>query len=342
MSIGGSSYQAVDSYLAIFREATWGTLQHSAATNATAIEFLSCNVKTAIKSESLNTLGFRGKTKRVQLEKSVAGSLETHLSPTESPLLMAVGLGGSIVTTSITGAFAHSLTVGDVVTSSIPSVSFNFMKGKTAWNYVGGRVDSMVISANVGEVAKITYEMIFKDSTIGATDIQSSLSYTSVLPFTFVNGVYRYNSTEAAADTTTAQECILGFELTVNNNLKSDTDARCLGSNIIAVLPPTRREIEFKVRQRFDTTTTYSRFTSGTVGSVELKFTGASITAEYNQDMEIRLPKVYYKTGDTEVTSPEDLLTTELDFDVLLDTMTSSGREMGVTIINNVNSYTSL
>lgn len=342
MAVGGDSYQAVNSYLIVQRESTWGSLQHSGATNSVAIPFLSCNIKTDIKSEKLDTIGHRGFIKRVPLERSVSGTLETHLNAVETTLLMGVALGGGITSTSLTGAYTHSLSVGDIVNTAPTAVSFNMKKGGQVFNYLGGRVNSMKITANAGEVAKVSFDMIFKDSTIGATDVATTLSYTSVLPFTFVQGVFRYQSSEANAATTTAEEPILGFELTVNNGLKSDNDARALGTALLSVLPPTKRSTEFKVTQRFDTTTTYNRFIQATIGAVELVFTGEAITAEHSNKMTIRLPKVYNRTGDTEVTGSGDILKTEINFDAILDTTTSAGRDIAVTVINNVPSYTAI
>lgn len=344
MAVGDDAKPAVNSYLAAFREATWGTYPATAATNSVAMEFLSCSIKTEIKSEKLDTFGFRGMTKSVQLERSVAGTLEGYLHPYESPLLFGVALGGGITSASLSGGFIHSISVGNITDTSPTAVSFSYKKGDHVWNYVGGRIDSLKISANVGEVAKVSYEMIFRDSTIGATNIQTSLSYSASLPFTFVQGIFRYQATEAAAATTTAAEAILGFELTIKNNLKSDGDARQLGTSTLAVLPATRREVEFKVKQRFDTTTTYNRFIQGTTGAAELRFTGPVFTSTSAETelCVIRLPKLINRTGDTEVAGSGEILTTEIAYDCILDTTTSAGREIGVTFQNNVGSYTSI
>lgn len=342
MAVGDNSQQAVNSYLAVFREATWGTYPATAATNATFLPFMSCSFKTDVKSEKIDTIGHRGYIRRVGLDKTVSGSLEMALHSEESTLLMGVALGGGIVSTSLTGAYTHSISVGNITDTAPTAVSFNYKKGDTVFNFVGGRVGSMVISANVGEVAKVSFEMMFKDSTIGTSSIASSASYSSVIPFTFVNGVFRYQSTEALAQTTTAEEAITGFELKINNNLSSDSGARKLGSNLLAVLPPTRRDIEFKVTQRFDTTTVFNRFIQATQGAVELIFSGTAITSEHSNRMRIIMPKVFNVTGDTEVGGSGDILMSEITYDVLLDTATTSGREIAITVINNVASYTAI
>jgi hypothetical protein len=265
------------------------------------MEFMSCSFKTEIESEKLESIGLnRGFTKRVQLNKSVAGSIEMNLHTIESTPLIANALGGAITTTpGSTGAYTHSISSGNFDTG-MSSLSFNVRKGDTTpWHYTGGRVNSMKISAEVGEIVKASFDLIFQDSTQLSDDISASLSISSVLPMTFVNGVFRYATTEAGAATTTAQECIQGFELEVNNNLAADAASRCLGSNLLRVLPPTRREVSLTITQRYDTTTTYDRFIQAQQGAVELFFRGPdSLTSDKFHEITIRLPKVYQNTPD--------------------------------------------
>jgi hypothetical protein len=210
------------------------------------------------------------------------------------------------------------------------------------WRYSGGRVNQIKLSAKAGEIVKCSYDLIFKDSTQQSDDIGTILSISSVLPFTYAQGDFRYGSTELLADTTTASEPIQSFELVINNNLVSDANARALGTNILSILPPGRRDIKLKVSQRFDTTTTWARFIQATQGSVDLKFTGANIggsTASYQ--MEIRLPYVYNNTGDAELGNPKDILSADIEYDVVLNSTatTTTSKDIGVTFINNVASY---
>ena len=340
MTIGNNYEMGVNSYVALFKESTYGTYPATVATGASTIEPLTIGIKTEIESQKLETISMnRGATKRVQLNKNVSGSMEQYLHPTESPLLMAVCMGGGIVTSSLTGAYTHSLTAGNFDTTP-SSISMMVRKGATNhWQYTGGRVNQMTISGNVGEVVKVAYEMIFRDSTQAGTSIVSSLSISSLLPFTYVDGSYRYAATEAAL-TSTASEKITGFELVVNNNMKSDADARGLGSNVIDILPPTRRTVEFKITQRFDTTTAWNRFVQNTQGSIELLFQGATITADNLNSCRIVMPKVFVNTPDPEVTGPNDLLMSEISFDVLVDNpLTTTGKDIAITFINDVASY---
>lgn len=336
----GSSYQAAkDSYAAMLKETTYGTYPATAETGATYIEFVSNSFKTEIESRKLDTLGHRSFIKRVQLNKNVAGTMETYLHPVESPLLLMNSLGGSVTTSSLTGAYTHSISAGQMNTTGVNSISFNVKKGDTTFLYSGGRVNTMKITAAINEPIQVSYDFIFKDSTVGSFDISSSMTLSTALPFTFVDGVFRYNSTESGAATTTSEEPVIGFELTVNNQLVSDNNARELGSRLLSVLPVTRKMVELTTTQRFDTTTAFDRFIQAAIGAIELKFSGQSITSEYDNEMTIRLPKVYNNTPDPELGSSAEILVSEMSWDVIADTGTSSGREIGMTVINNVSSY---
>lgn len=340
MTIGNSYEMGVNSYVAVFKESTYGTFPATGATGASTLEALSIGIKTEIESQKLETISLnRGATKRVQLNKNVSGAMEQYLHPTESPLLMAVALGGGIASSSLTGAYTHSLTAGNFDTSP-SSISMQVRKGSTNhWQYTGGRVNQMTISGNVGEVVKVAYDMIFKDSTQAGSDIATSLSISSVLPFTYVDGSYRYAATEASLTSSVAEK-ITGFELVINNNMKSDSDARGIGSNVIDILPPTKRSVEFKITQRFDTLTAWNRFIGNTQGSVELLFEGATISGDKKYSCRMVMPKVYLNTPDPEVSGPNDLLMSEIAFDVLVDNpSTTTGKDIAVTFINNTASY---
>lgn len=336
MAVGGSSYEAVRSYVALGKESTFG----SYASATTAVEAISCNIKTEIESQKLDQIGVnRGFSHRVTLGKNVAGALEQYLHPQESLLLLANALGGPIVSTSVTGGATHSISAGNYDTSTaINSLSFNVRKGQSqTFHYLGGKVNNLKIVGKVGEPVQLTAELIFRDSTLLADDIQGILSISSVVPYTFAQGLFKYGVTEGSLSV----EPIQSFELTVANNIVSGEDARSLGTVTVDILPATRRSIELKVTNRWDTSTTYNRFISATQGAIELAFVGSAITAEHNYEMTIRLPKVYNNAGDTEITGGEEILKTEIAYDVLLDgnPATSTARDIGVTVKNNIAAY---
>jgi len=337
MSVGDSAKIGVRSYTAFAKESTFGTY----ATATTAIEALSVGFKVEKESIKLETLNRkRSFSKRVQTIQNVAGAVESYLHPQESVLLVATAMGGGIGTASISAAtFTHSITAGNFDTSPA-SLSFNVRKGDThTWEYVGGRPNVCTIAAEIGSPVTLSLEMVFKDATQLANDISAALSVSSVIPYIYHQGSYIYAATEGAL-TTTAAEPIQSFELVINNNIVSDAPARKLGTQIPDVLPPTTRNIELTVTQRFDTTTNYQRFIQATQGAVRLEFVGASITAATNYKWQIDLPKVFMNTPDPEIGGPGEVIQSEFTFDVIdSDINTTTGKDIGMTVINDVSAY---
>lgn len=341
MAVGDGAESSVRSYVAVGRETTFGTY----TAPSRAIEALSCGFMTNVEFETIDSLGLgnRSPHKRVTKDKKVAGGLEAYVHPQESVLLMANAMGGGIVSTLLTtGAYTHSLSAGNFNTDAA-SLCFNVRKGSThTFRYSGGRINQLKISASINEVVKASYDFIFKDSTITTSDdLSASLSISAVLPFTYVDGNFQYSSTEALADTTTAREPIQAFELTLSNGLVSDAAARGLGSNVLQVLPATRRSVEFKITQRFDTATAYNRFIQATQGAVLLKFRSQSIGST-NQfyEMTIAMPKVYVDSADVEIKDTGSILQAEIPFSVVSDNPnTTTGRAIAISFINEIASF---
>jgi hypothetical protein len=157
-----------------------------------------------------------------------------------------------------------------------------------------------------------------------------------------VQGTYRYTSSEASLTSTVAQD-ITNFELTVNNNFISDANVRALGSDVLSSLAPTRRSVEFKITQRFDTTTAYSSFLAATEGSVELlmrsTLLGSTAPTQYNE-CDIILPKVYMNSPDPVVSGANEILMSEIAFDVVVDNaFTTTGKDIQVVFKNGTASY---
>ncbi len=347
MAVGSDAKPVLPGYVAMGKETTWGT--YASATSA--VEAISCGFMTEIESEKLDTIGMnRGFGKRVQLNKIVGGELETYLHPVESALLLMNAMGGPVVSTQVTTSAAiydHSITAGNYnTTTAILGLSFNVRKGQNhTWRYNGGRVNTLKISAAVGEPVKVSAEMIFKDSTIGTDDISAILSVSSISPFTFVEGFFSYSDTEANADTTTAREPIQSFELTINNNLASEESARELGTNVLTVLPATRRDVQLTISQRFDTTTAYSRWIQATQGAAQILLRGSvalasGTAASLFPELYLRMPKVFQNSNDPILDGAGNVLQSEFGYDVLVDnSFTTTGKDIGATLRNMVSAY---
>lgn len=346
MAVGDQANPVVHSYVALGKEATFSTY----ASATTAIEAISCSFKTTVKNMKLDAMFVqRGYARRVALEKEVKGTLEQYFHPQESVLLITQAMGGQISSTSQTNSTLHSISAGNFL-NSIASLSFNVRKGGAAgnpaaaaltWRYHGGRCNVLKISANIGEPVKCSYDFVFRDSTQTADDISAILSISSVQPFTFVQGSFSYGGSEGAVSI----EQIQSFELTIDNGIKMDKEVRTLGTNTVSVLPGTKRNVQLKTTQRFDTTTVWQRFIQATEGAIALAFSGAAIVAnttasEYFFTSEIRFPKVVQVGGDSELKSSGDILQNETEWDVLIDNPnTTTGREIGMTFRNSTASY---
>jgi len=114
-----------------------------------------------------------------------------------------------------------------------------------------------------------------------------------------------------------------------------------LGQDTLVVLPPTRREVEFKITQRFDTTSTWASFLQMTTGAVQLVFTSTdSISSSNFPKLTVDMPKVGMRTPDPELKSSGDIIMSDIEYDVLVDNpMTTTGYDVKFTVINNEASY---
>lgn len=342
MAVGDGARAAIQSYIAYGKESTFGTY----ASVSVAVEAISCTFKVEKESMKLETLNkARDYSKRVQTNQNVTGNLETYVHPIESVLLFATGMGGAITTSSSSGIAIHTITAGNFdTTTAIGSVCFNIRKGVSGthvWQYTGGRPNVVTLSAEVGEPIKMSVEMVFQNATLGSNDIGANLSVSTIAPFVFHQGQYIYAAGTSSLTTTNA-EPIQSFELVIDNGIISDAPARQLGSQVPSVLPPTQRDIQLTISQRWDTTTNYDRFTSATEGSIRLQFTGATITssATLTYLWQIDMPKVLMNTPDPELSGAGDLLQSEITFDVVTSNpQTTTGYAIVATIQNQTNGY---
>lgn len=338
MAAGDLSRVGVRSALAVRPEATYGTF---AVTTSAINPFVptSIGIKTEMVTQKLDELGAsqRGYSRQVQLDKNVGGSVEGFLHPEESLPFLINALGGRYTFNSLTTAGDFSITTGNFSASdTVVSLSVWAQKGEQhSWRYAGGVINSLKIEAAVGEPVKMTAEFVFQDSSISTADtaLTLALSFSTARPFVYVDGAYRYAPTEGSLTSTNA-EPIQSFELEINNNLITDAQARQLGTRLLSRIPPSpRRDVSLKVSQRFDTTTTFDKMIQNTGGAVSLNFTSDTITAEYSRQMTIICPSVRFKNTEPLVEGANEVLKSEIEFDVLVDSpATSTGREIGITM----------
>lgn len=341
MANGDLARVGVRSALAVRPESTYGTF---AVTTSALNPYvpISIGIKDEFVTIKLDELGAsqRGYGRQVQTDKNVGGPVEGFLHAEESLPFLINAMGGRYTFTSATSAGLHSISTGNFSASdTVVSLSVWAQKGEQhSWRYAGGVINNLKISAAVGEPVKMSAEFVFQDSSLSTADtaVTLALSFSSSRPFTYVDGTFRYAATEGSL-TSTLNEPIQSFEIEINNNLITDEGARQLGSRLLSRIPPSpRRDVMLKVSQRFDTTTTYDRMVSNTGGSVQLFFSADSISAEYNREMTITFPNVRFKNTEPLVEGANEVLKSDIEFDVLVDSpSTATGREIGMTIRNN-------
>ena len=341
MAVGDQAKTGVQSLIAYFPETTYGTFA-ATTTSARMFQPMSIGIKVDFETLKFDTLSkLRGYTHQAQMNKNVGGTVETFLHPEESLDLFINAMGGTYTFTSITAAGDHSISAGNFAsTDTLASLSVFVRKGDNhGFRYAGGVINSLKLSASIGEPVKMSCDFVFKDASMGTGDaLAGVMSLSTIAPLVYADGTYRYDATEGSL-TSSVAEAIQSFELEINNNLVVDEKNRQLGSRVISGQPPAlRREINFKISQRFDTTTTFNRMVENTAGAAALFFTGSTISAEYTRSMNIILPNIRHKNTDPVVEGADGVLQSETEFDVIAsgNAGTSTSREIGITVRNAV------
>jgi hypothetical protein len=339
MAVGSDAKFSGRSSIGYNKETIFGTYLSASA----GVLPLSCSFVTEYESLVLPTLNInRGAgVKRVQTIKKVSGGIELYLHNEESPyfLMAALGLDTITSTAASTTTYIHTLTAGNMTT--LGSMCFDVRKGEThTWRYNGGRINQLKISGKVGEPIKMSADFVFVDSTQGTTDLSNALTFSTLNPWMWHQCSYIYGATTTSI-TLTGIEPIQEFELTINNNIAKENEARQLGTIGATILPSKQRKVEFKIKQRFDTTTAYQRYVQATMGMIRLQFDGPAIGASGGtHQMIIDMPKVYQNKTDPELGGPDEILQCEITFDVLVDVPnTTTGKDIVITVQNGKSSY---
>lgn len=343
MAVGSGAVLGFDALLGYGQETTWGTL----VTATSFMEFRSESLKKNIEEEKLESLGTgRAFARRIQKNISVEGTLSYDLHPVDGISLIKHALMGTVTSAAAgtSDSFNHTFTAGDISGISQKGLTFEVRPQsdtQSAFIFYGCRVNSMKISGSINEPVKCEMEIVGKDGTTG-TFATTTVAYSTVRPYIFADGTFTIDGTIGSL-TSTSDENIIAFELTVNNNLNSDESSRSIGDSALTNLPPGKREIMLNITQRFDTTTAWSRFINATQGAVRLKLdTGVTIgSADTNvttYSMFIDLPKVYYNQAQPEIPD-SGIITHEIEISAIGDTVTSSPTDIVVTVTNSASSY---
>jgi len=347
MAVGDSSLFAGESYLGLGRETTYGTY----ATAGAGLDFISAAIKTTKDAKILEQVERkRTMSKQMSLGKTVEGEVEAYFTPdvTAMGYLLQNAFGGTVTSATATGetaggsAFTHTFSEGSM-DQTYKSLSANMRKGPSSggkvWRYLGGRVNSLSLQAELDEPLKINAALIFKDSTQQSDDIETLMTATAWEPLSFVNGRFSVE-TSFAALTTTSFWHVQSVSFSLNNNLKNDTNARRIGSDVLSVLPVGVQSYELSCQIRFDTTTAYDAMIAATKLAAEFEFQGTTLTtSSIKRGLKVQFQKVYVKdAGDPEVSGPDGILMANVVFNVLRDE-SASGYAVRALLTNSVANY---
>ena len=346
--VGQGALIAGLSYFALGRETVRGTY----ATCTSGLDFISCNLKTSRENKILEQVQrSRTYSKHLSLGKVVEGEIEYFYSPRLDACnyLMQQFFGGTVTSATATGetvggtAFTHTFNIGSM-DQSYPSLSINARKGPAGtgkiWEYNGVHVDEMMFTAELNEPLKVKAAVVAFDSTITANDVEAASAVPTNTALSFEAGRLSVEATFAAL-TSTSYWHILSAEFGHSNSLKKDDDSRRIGSNLLQVAPPGMAKFTLTCRVRFDTTTAYDAMMNSSELAAELEFLGPTLPgSQVRQGIKFRYPKITVaEAGDPEIGGPDEMLMSEITFNVLRDDSSATGYACQALVTNIKASY---
>jgi hypothetical protein len=258
----------ISGQLGLKAETAWGT----AVTVDRFYEIISENIQ--LDQDRVESAGIRSGQRVLRSDdwtrgqRKVSGPIEFELSTRNTALLLQHALG---TITSMAGPTPGTITPADLtglgltVQAGRPDVAGTVIP--YTWN--GGKVASWELAASVGDIAKLTLDMVYKDQTT-ATALASA-SYTSGLAlFAFTHGAVTIGGT-----TTSVRN------ISIKGDNALDKERFFVGGSLISEpLEAGRREFTFDMELDHNGTVVPGRIDSGTEAAMTLTFTsGGSIVS---------------------------------------------------------------
>lgn len=351
---GDSALMGYGSYLGVVRETVYGTNVANTSTNMAFLDFKSSGLKVTLERKIVEEISSgRTYSKDVPLSKTVEGEIEC-LAYAESlafNYLLQNAFGGTIVSATGTSetagglSFEHTVNLGNM-DGSYTSLGINTRKGQSSggkiFEYTGLRVNEMNFTAEIDEPLMCNFGLIGKDGTVTSNDVSAAYSSTSNEPLSFVNGRISIGQGLLASITTATVWHVQTVEFGLSNNLKSDSESRRIGSNTLDVLPPGIAQFSFNVTMRFNTTTAFDAMMAGTEFAAELEFLGSTLSgSSLKRMLKFQFPRLTIaEAGDPEIGGPDEILTSQVTFNVLRDVSSASGYAMRAIVRNTTSSFT--
>lgn len=330
MTVGESALYSGESYIGFGRETTFGTY----ATASAGLDFISASIKTVKDSKVLEQIERkRTMAKSFSLGKTIEGDVEAHASAdiTAMAYILQNAFGGTVTSATATGettgstAIVHTFSEGSL-DQSYTALSVNHRKGPSSsgriWRYLGGRVDSLELTAELDEPLKYTASLAFKDSTQTADDVESLFTATAWEPLSFADGRLSVENSFASL-TSSSFWHVQNINFSLANNLKTDAASRRIGSDVPDVIAIGVQNYELSCQIRFDTTTAYDAMIAHSEFAAEFEFQGSTLsgsTGGVRRGLKFQFQKLTVKdAGDPEISGPDETLVSTVTFNVLRD-----------------------
>lgn len=349
MAVGASALIGGDSYLAIGREIAFGT----GVTATAALDFVSSSMKLSKEFKVIEQIErSRTYSKRVGLSRTVDGEIEFYYAPRVQSCgwLLENAFGGAITPATATGetvgggAVTHTFALGSIQDHSYPSMTINMRKGGATggkvFEYSGCRVGEMTFSAQIDDALSVKASIMGKDATTGVASVAAFLTVTAAPLLSFTEGRLSVEGTFASL-TSSSFWHVESVEFGINNNLSGGAEARRLGSDTVAVLPPGIADLSLKATIRFDTTTAWDAMVAATQLSVQLEFLGPTLSGSaIRQGLRFDYPRVYVAdAGEPEVKDASGVLQSEVTFHVLRDDTSVNGYALQAKLTTDITSF---
>jgi hypothetical protein len=331
MSLGGNTTRhGYSSWLSVNEETTFGTQ----VTGTAYTEFNSQSLKQNREMQKLESVNTSRDFIRVfQGNETIEGSVEVDLAPDNDThiFILKQAFGGTVATAIVSAgaAYQHTINLGDMENNQssagaadTKSLSFSAQIGETStaqMHYSGCRINQLTIAAEVGAPVKMTAEVIGRTATNTAETHTVAFSANRPLYFTGIT------ITTGLSTTTLSATCVTGFEMALNNNLVNDNATRKLGSRLLQMIPPTKRELGLKLNMRFDTMTAYDNFINLTPITVNINMSnGVTISGGTTYSMFLDFPKMYTENNPVPEVGDNGVLSMEIELSAVKVNTTSS------------------
>jgi len=220
------------------------------------------------------------------------------------------------------------------------SVCINLRKGESAggmvFEYSGLRVNELGLTAEIDDALKCSVSMMGKDSTQTSNDVAGVITGLQSKCLSFSRGRFSTENTFASL-TSTSFWHVQSIEFGITNSLKSDTDSRRIGSDVLDVIPQGIAAFTLNVSMRFDTLTSYNAMLNESTLSAQFFFDGDTLTASsiIRESLRLDFPRVFVNNaGDPEIGGPDEVIKADIEFLILRDISSATGFAVQALLTN--------